>query len=94
MYVFEGIHNLASVVYDEENLTEELKAEGIPLETLPQSEVRNGKIAVLMADKGTKKVWYEYYDETPTLEDEFTELKIKQDLMQKAIDDLILGGVL
>ena len=62
--IFPGPHG-ASVHYRPDLLTPEQKARGIELAALPTPEPPAGKYAVLMGDKGTGQVWYEYKDIPP-----------------------------
>jgi oxalate decarboxylase/phosphoglucose isomerase-like protein (cupin superfamily) len=91
IYVFENLDNNASVVYAGETLTEQQKEKAVAVASLPVKEVLAGKTAVLKCKKATNEVWYEYID---TPKDEVAELRANQDLMQKAIDDLIMGGAI
>ena len=61
IYVFEGIDG-ASIVYDGSTLTQEQKNKAIAVESLPQKETPEGKIAVLRAKKSTNEVWWEHVD--------------------------------
>jgi len=62
IYLFENDDNNASVVYDETTLTNDQKANGIAIESLPIAETPEGKRAVLKCRKATEEVWYEYID--------------------------------
>jgi len=62
IYIFEGKDNLASVIVQCNTLTEQEKARGIILETLPIADEVEGKHAILKANKSTNEVWYEYAD--------------------------------
>lgn len=62
IYVFENDGNNASVVYDETTLTNDQKANGIAIESLPIAETPEGKQAILKCRKSTGEVWYEYVD--------------------------------
>lgn len=68
IYVFENDNNNASVVFDENTLTEQEKAKGIALEQLPITEEVEGKEAVLKCRKSTNEVWHEYRDIKPNTE--------------------------
>ncbi len=62
IYLFENDNSNASVVYDETTLTNDQKANGIAIESLPIAETPEGKQAVLKCNKSTGEVWYEYVD--------------------------------
>ena len=62
IYLFENGDNNASVVYDETTLTNDQKANGIAIESLPIAETPEGKQAILKCRKSTGEVWYEYVD--------------------------------
>jgi len=62
IYLFENDNNNASVVYDETTLTNDQKANGIAIESLPIAETPEGKQAILKCRKSTGEVWYEYVD--------------------------------
>ena len=62
IYLFENDDNNASVVYDETTLTNDQKANGIAIESLPIAETPEGKQAILKCRKSTGEVWYEYVD--------------------------------
>jgi hypothetical protein len=51
------------------------------------------KNPVLYCNPQTKEVWYEYEDRPLTPEEEIQQLKVRQALMQQALDDLLLGGM-
>ncbi|MBY0596066.1 hypothetical protein [Bacillus bingmayongensis] len=78
---------------------EELRIEGILVEALPAKEELKGKEAVLKYDP-VKGFYYEYVDIPLSPEQqELDELKRNQELMQQALDELIItnstpeGGV-
>lgn len=73
---------------------DELLTNGILLEQLPIKEAIENKIAVLYLNKTTKEPFYVYEDAPLTPEQELAQLKADQALMQKALDDLLLGGAL
>lgn len=77
------IHNIPN------ELSEEEKSTGILLETIPKEQYMEGKIAVPYYYYTTNEVVYEYIDRQKTQEELINE---KMNLMQKAIDDLLLNG--
>lgn len=88
IYVFENPDNNASIVFDETTLSENNKNKGIAIEQLPIAEEIEGKVAVLKCRKSTGEVWWEYED----IIIEPTPLETKVNLIQAALDELILGG--
>lgn len=56
IYIFEGINNECSVIYDSTALTQEQKERAIVLEELPKNTYKH---AVLKANKETNSVWWE-----------------------------------
>jgi hypothetical protein len=91
IYLFENPDFNASIVYDETTLTDAQKNKGVALDKLPTPEMLEGKMAVLKVKKSTGEVWYEYIDKPVDKEQELEE---KINLMQQALDDLLLGGAL
>jgi len=66
----------------------------------PAPEQQIGKGVILIADKDTKTAWFEYVDRPLTpeekiqlLEQENQELKNRIEIMQQALDELLLGGM-
>jgi hypothetical protein len=76
---------------------EELLQEGILVESIPQPEFIEGKVPILKYNKDTNTLYYEYEDVPPTkeelLEKEIEQLKQQLQLTQRALDELILGGM-
>jgi len=64
IYVFEGLENTASIVFNGNSLTETQKQKAIVLEELPAKE-NNGMNALLKADKLNNLVWWEYVPTIP-----------------------------
>lgn len=56
IYIFEGINNECSVIYDSTALTQGQKERAIVLEELPKNTYKH---AVLKADKAKNLVWWE-----------------------------------
>lgn len=72
-------------------LTKEYKEKGLELNLeIPKSEKKIGKQPILYYTK-EKGFWYEYED-IPKSKEEMLEERI--DLMQKALDELLLGGAI
>jgi hypothetical protein len=79
---------------------EELEQEGFFVESIPEPNEEGRKIGILHANKETKELWYEYVDRPLTpeeklqlIEQENQDLKNRIDLMQQALDELLLGGM-
>jgi hypothetical protein len=77
-----------------EDIPENVKDRVIEVDNVPEPQELVGKYPVAKWDDVNKKVYFEYLDRPLTQEEEMTQLKEKQELMQQAIDDLIFGGVL
>ncbi|MBA7628711.1 hypothetical protein ES703_36206 [subsurface metagenome] len=76
--VFPGSNGECSISYRPDLLSDEVKERGIALDKLPVPDKIEGKRAVLMANKETSKVWYEYRDIPPDpLEDRVKQLEDK-----------------
>lgn len=71
--------------------SDELKNEGLLVESLPKPVHIEGKTAVLKVDPQSHELYFDYVD-THVEENELEKIKQKQDLMQQAIDELIFGG--
>lgn len=88
IYVFED----GAVVYDGSTISEEEKQKAVAVEKLPEPEQIEGKIAVLRASKAENRVYYEYIDEPENpLENEIEQLKQRLELLQTALDDLLIS---
>jgi hypothetical protein len=97
------INNVASVdvqVFDPSILPENELENYIEVEEIPTPEMIAGKTPVLMYNVQTNELYYEYIDRQLTpeeklqlLEQENQELKNRIEIMQQALDDLILGGM-
>lgn len=66
IYVFPSATGECSVVCDETTLTDENKANGIFLEELPVCTPPTDKTGVLMGNKETGQVWWEYVEIVPS----------------------------
>lgn len=72
---------------------EELEKVGVLVETIPEPEQSNNKVAVLYCDPQTKELWYEYEDiPLTTEEEELMQLKLELKQTQEALDFLIMTG--
>lgn len=82
--------------FDKANLdrsTEDLLTTGYLVESIPEQTVMEGKIANLKYDNVNNKLLYEYEDIPVPEATEIEKLKANQILMQKALDDLLMGGM-
>lgn len=77
-----------------EQLTDNEKSGGILIDSIPEPVTQVGKIAVAYYMYDTKTVVYEYEEIPKTQEEINAENQTKIALMQKALDDLLLGGAL
>jgi hypothetical protein len=94
-YIVGGQHNVPfHPVYGLGKTKEQLEADGgIFVNELPQRDHIPGKVPVLHINPQTKELWYEYVDEKTPLTDDVNALKNQIQLMQQALDDLLLGGM-
>lgn len=66
------------------------KSKGFLVESIPEPDKSKvGMIEELHFNPETKEFWYEYYEPTP---DEFEQMKQRIELMQQALDELLLNG--
>jgi hypothetical protein len=79
---------------------EELQQTGYLVESIPEPEAIPGKVPILKFDKNNKELYYEYIDRPLTteeklqlIEQENQDLKNRIELMQQALDELLLGGM-
>ena len=77
IYVFEA----GNIVYDSKYLSEKQKLQAIRIEALPEKVTPSGKRAVLVADKKTESVWWDYVDDA--------EIAVLSDELAKAYKMLI-----
>ena len=77
IYVFEA----GNMVYDSKYLSEKQKSQAIRIEALPEKATPSGKRAVLVADKKTESVWWDYVDDA--------EIVVLSDELAKAYKMLI-----
>jgi hypothetical protein len=95
-------NNVASVdvqVFEPSILPENERENFIEVEEIPTSEIIPGKMPILMYNLETNELFYEYVDRPLTpeeklqlLEQENEELKARIEVMQQALDELLLGG--
>ena len=69
---------------------EELRQIGALVDEIPEPEQLENKIAVMYYNPQTNSVYYEYIDKPLTPEEE---LRQRIELMQQALDSLLLGGM-
>jgi hypothetical protein len=76
-------------------LDETTKQQGVLVEdgSIPADESQMGQYSELFVNPQTKELWREYFDRPLTPEEELQQLKQRQELVQKALDELILGGM-
>jgi hypothetical protein len=84
------VHNMP---FDEEyglgKTEDELRQIGALVDEIPEPEQIEGKMAVMYYNPQTNRVYYEYIDRPLTPEEE---LQRRIDLMQQALDELLLNG--
>ncbi|PIC05481.1 hypothetical protein CS060_04175 [Anoxybacillus flavithermus] len=82
------------IPFDEEHglgkTEEELRQIGALVEDIPEPEQVEGKTPVMYYNPQTNSVYYEYIDRPLTPEEE---LRQRIELMQQALDALLLGGM-
>jgi hypothetical protein len=71
----------------------ELRQTGYLVESIPEPEVIPGKVPVLKFDTNNMQFYYEYVDRQLTPEEELQQLKERIEIMQQALDELLLGGM-
>ncbi|WP_446662939.1 hypothetical protein [Geobacillus sp. CCR] len=94
-------HEVETILYDHRLITDEMKERGFFVDSLPTIDnTLVGKYGVLVADPATKTVSVEYRDRPLTpeeklqlIEQENRELKNQIEIMQQAMDELLLGGM-
>jgi hypothetical protein len=80
---------------------QELENEGLLVSSIPNPDLTdNTKMPILKVNPTNNTLYYEYVDRPLTpeeklqlIEQENEELKVRIDLMQQALDDLLLGGM-
>lgn len=85
IYVFEG----GSIVYDSSTISNEQRNQAVAVESLPEPEEIDDKIAVLKANKATNEVYYEYVDKPKDSEIE----QLKQ-VVADLTELVLFGGVI
>ena len=80
---FDKVHGLGKT-------EEELRQIGALVDEIPEPEQIEGKIAVMYYNPQTNSFYYEYIDRPLTPEEEIQQ---RIELMQKVLDDLLLGGM-
>jgi hypothetical protein len=84
----------------EKGVPQEVIDANILVDSVPTPDTIEGKMAVMYVNPQTKELWYEYVDRPLTpeekiqlLEQENQDLKNRVELMQQAMDELLLGGM-
>lgn len=101
---FEKTDNTKAIVttihYQPGLLPQDVLANGVYVEEIPEPTMQEGKDPVLYYDIVTGDLYYEYVDRPLTpeekmqlLEQENQDLKNRVELMQQALDGLLLGGM-
>lgn len=75
-----------------EGLSSAELATGFLINDIPDPE-ENGMSGELFYNPETKSFWYEYTNRPKTTEEKLAEAETKINLMQAALDELILGGM-
>jgi hypothetical protein len=103
-YIFyENLENneamVTKIVHIDDFATDEEKQAGKYFANIPQPEIQQGKLALLYINIETDELFYKYVDRPLTpeeklqlLEQENEELKARIEVMQQALDELLLGG--
>jgi hypothetical protein len=81
-----------AIHYKYDDLPEQVKNQGKVLD-IPDQEPYPDKVGVLYINPQTDELWWEYKPKKPTPEEELQQLKERIQLMQQALDDLLLGGM-
>lgn len=94
-YVFTKVideqkHAVERIVYVDELLSEGEKANAYYFTEIPEPESIEGKVPRMFLNPTTREIFYEYVDRPLTPEEE---LRQRIELMQQALDDLLLGGM-
>ena len=76
---------------------EQLEQEGLLVDSIPEPEQQEGKIAILYVNPETKELYYQYEDipkiEEQIAKEELESIKAQLQVTQEAIDFLIMGGM-
>jgi hypothetical protein len=72
---------------------EELQAEGMLVDSIPEPVAQEGKGHILKYNPSDKTFYYEYFDLPKTVEEQLEGANNKIALMQQALDELLLGGM-
>jgi hypothetical protein len=88
----ENIKTVTSIHYQPQLLPQEVASKGIEISEseIPTPQDIIGKIPVLKYNTTNHTLFYEYVDRPLTPEEE---LRQRIELMQQALDDLLLGGM-
>lgn len=92
--------NIVTYTSFETNLPQDILSRCVYIEDYFLPEPQFMKEAICLYDEVNNKIYYEYVDRPPTsdeqielLKQENEELKSRIELMQQALDDLLLGGM-
>lgn len=98
--MMDGVAVVTTQVTDINLVSESIRNNFIPVQPIPPAPNQIGKTARLCLDIESRELYYDYVDRPLTpeekvqlLEQENQELKNRIDLMQQALDDLLLGGM-
>lgn len=69
---------------------DELRLEGILVDSIPEPVEQEGKAAVLKVNTDTQELFYEYEDLQPTAEDEVMQLKRENATLQSAVSEITM----
>lgn len=88
-------HDVHTVIFEVEHLSEETKQKGFMTDKpYPQPDSIPFKKAVVKYDPVLDEFSHTYEDRPLTPDEEAQQLKTEMKLMQTAIDDLIMGGMM
>ncbi|MBT2661956.1 hypothetical protein [Bacillus sp. ISL-45] len=79
-------------IVNEEYVAENMKSQGLLVESLPTLEPVAGKAEHRYVDVIERTLKVKYIDRVLSPEEELANVKKEQKLIQKALDDLIFGG--
>lgn len=93
-------HVVIVIGYDEGVLDDEAMSKAIIVEAVPTAERKFGKNSILHINPETKGMWYVYEDRPLTTEEEFTQLRVKNESLEQrlnaacaALDDILFNGI-
>jgi hypothetical protein len=87
-------HEVTSIHQNSEILPDDLKKKGFEVNEIPERPQEVGKSYKMYFNPITQEVFYEPFERPKTaVEQEFELIKQRQELMQQALDELLLGGM-